>query len=73
MKTFTKIERLLEEYDRQQNFQSKMLEGGCVGRTKPGTRMFMNSLAGNTRISQQLSEYPWQWIKAVQTIKSLRK
>lgn len=72
MKTFTEIENLLDELDNVNKGQNIMLKNGMVDRTEAGTRFFMSQMRRSNSIYEQLSEYPYQWVQAVETIKKLR-
>lgn len=73
MKTFTKIENLLEEIERKDKTQDLMISGGCVGRSHAGTNFYMTLAQQSNDIRKQLNEYPSNWVNAVRTIMHLRK
>lgn len=72
MKTFSKIEYLLDEIDRLNNFESIMISSGGATRTDAGSRVFIRSIDEQMELYKKLQKFPQDWVIAVKIIKQLR-
>jgi hypothetical protein len=72
MKTFTKIEKLLELIKKEEALVDMMVSSGAATRTDAGANYYLMSIDRLQNLYIKLGHYPFQWVQAVHVIIRLR-